>query len=180
MVRAAPRAWRDVSQPLIVTATLPPDLFSWASRLRAAHFPPQRNYLAAHVTLFHALPPVLEEEVRQVLARIAGDSKAVPAQMEGVMNLGRGTALKLASPALLALRDEMAEHFGGMLTAQDSHRPRLHITVQNKVSPAEARALQEWLAPRLVPRAFTFRELELHRYLGGPWECLGKWPFRRR
>jgi hypothetical protein len=28
------------------------------------------------------------------------------------------------------------------------------------------------------PRPVTIRGLELHRYLGGPWEFLGRWRFR--
>lgn len=164
--------------PLIVTAQLPSDLYSWATQLRTEHFPPERNFLKAHVTLFHALPFLVEDEVRQVLARIAGENKPVPARLEGVMSLGGGTALKLSSPAMLALREEIADRFTGMLTGQDSHPPRLHITVQNKVAPAAAKALQEWLAPRVEPRAFAFVGLELHAYLGGPWKLMGRWPFR--
>ena len=45
--------------PLILTAELPPDLHRWATELRRAHFPPERNLLEAHVTLFHALPAQL-------------------------------------------------------------------------------------------------------------------------
>ena len=43
--------------PLIVTAELPADVMAWADGLRRAHFPPERNQVRAHVTLFHALPP---------------------------------------------------------------------------------------------------------------------------
>lgn len=166
-----------MSYPLIVTAELPPDLYSWATQLRTEHFPPERNYLKAHVTLFHALPPMVEGEARDLLARLA-KSAPVPARLEGLVSLGRGTALKLASPAMLELRDEIADHFRGMLTEQDKHRPRLHITVQNKVPPDEAKALQGQLAPRITPQDFAFRGLELHAYLGGPWELLGRWRFR--
>lgn len=165
------------SWPLIVAAELPPDLYSWATQLRTDHFPPERNFLKAHVTLFHALPPMMEGEARDLLARLA-KRKPVPATLDGVVSLGRGTALKLTSPGMLDLRDEIADHFKGMLTEQDQHRPRLHITVQNKVTLAEAIALQQELAPRVEPREFAFRGLELHAYLGGPWELLGRWRFR--
>lgn len=165
------------SRPLIVTAELPPDLYSWATQLRTDHFPPKRNFLKAHVTLFHALPPMVEGEVRDLLARLA-NLAPVPARLEGVTSLGRGTALKLSSPAMIDLRDEVADHFKGMLTAQDQARPRLHITVQNKVTLAEAIALQQELASRVEPREFTFRGVELHAYLGGPWDLLGRWRFR--
>lgn len=168
----------EVGAPLILTATLPPDLHAWATRLRDEHFPPERNHLEAHVTLFHALPPSCEAELAGVLARLVKENAAVAAQLEGAMSLGRGTALKLSSPAMLSLRDEIADHFHGSLSVQDQHRPRLHITVQNKVSPAEAKALQAKLAPIVQPRAFTFRGFSLFRYRGGPWEHVRDWVFR--
>ncbi len=164
--------------PLIVTAEMPQDLYSWANQLRSAHFPPARNYLKAHVTLFHALPPSAESEVRDVLAAMAREHAPVPARLEGVMKLGKGTALRLSSPAIIGLWEELADRFHGMLTPQDLHRPRLHITVQNKVAIEEAKALQAELAPRVMPRDFAFRGLELHAYKGGPWEFLHRWRFR--
>jgi hypothetical protein len=80
---------------------------------------------------------------------------------------------------MLALRDELALRFHGLLTPQDQHRPRLHITVQNKVAVKEAKALQAWLTPRVEPREFAFRGLSLHAYRGGPWEALGRYAFRK-
>ena len=166
--------------PLIVTAQLPPDLFAWADALRRAHFPPERNLLAAHVTLFHALPPSLLAEVRQCLAELGAGHAPPPARITGLLNLGRGTAIALESPALLALRDRIAGRFHGLLTAQDQHRPRLHITIQNKVLPEAARALQSSLRDALTERRFAFAGLALHHYRGGPWEAAGTWPFRGR
>lgn len=166
--------------PLIVTAELPPDLHSWATRLRQAHFPPERNYLEAHVTLFHAIPPMCEAELREVLSTLARDHAPVPACLAGVMSLGRGTALRLESPAMLALRERIAERFHGMLTGQDQHAPRLHVTVQNKVALQEAIALQATLAPQVERRSFAFRGLGLHAYRGGPWEHLASFAFRGR
>lgn len=188
MAGPAPRARRDVipdrgregAAPLILTAELPPDLHRWATALRNAHFPPERNYLEAHVTLFHALPAQIEDEARTLLARLAGERVAVPARLEGVMNLGRGTALALSSPAMLELRAHIAEHFRGLLTTQDGHPPRLHVTVQNKVSPAEAKVLQAQLAGMVRPRDFAFPGLALFRYRGGPWEPVRRFAFRGR
>ncbi|TIX52163.1 2'-5' RNA ligase family protein [Alteraurantiacibacter aquimixticola] len=166
------------NDPLIVTAELPQDLYSWANQLRTEHFPPERNVLKAHVTLFHALPPSAEGEVRDCLARLAAENPPVPARLEGVMKLGKGTGLQISSPGMIALWEEMADRFHGMLTPQDEHRPRLHITVQNKVSIEEAKALQADLSLRVEPRDFAFRGLELHAYKGGPWEFLQRWRFR--
>ena len=167
-----------MGQPFIVTAELPPDLLAWADGLRIKHFPPERNHLVAHVTLFHAFAPSLNAELRAELARIAKDNPPPKALLDGLMDLGRGTALAIHSPALLALRQELAERFHGSLTAQDSHTPRLHITVQNKVAPEVARALQAELAPTLKPRKFAFTGLGLHIYQNPHWDLVNVWKFR--
>ena len=165
-------------EPFIVTAALPPDIHSWADGLRKAHFPPERNHLHAHVTLFHALAPSLFEEIQTVLPAFARGNPPPRAEITGLMNLGRGTAIALQSPAMMDIREQIAEHFHGTLTAQDQHKPRLHITIQNKVQPHEAKALQQQLEPQLERRSFHFPALELHIYRGGPWEFVKRWPFR--
>lgn len=166
--------------PLVLTAELPPDLHRWATELRQRHYPVERNFLAAHVTLFHALPARIEDELRGLLARLAGEFAPPPARLDGVMNLGRGTALRIASPAMLDLRAHVAEHFRGLLTAQDGHPPRLHVTIQNKVSPSLATALQSELAGMVPARDFAFPGLALFRYRGGPWEAVRRFAFRGR
>lgn len=166
--------------PFIVTATLPPDMFGWADTLRRAHFPPGRNHLHAHVTLFHALAPSLFEELQTVLPGFARAYAPPRGEIAGLMDLGRGTAIALDSPGLLRIREAIAEHFEGTLTAQDRHEPRLHITIQNKVPAQEAQALQRALAPRIARRHLAFPALELHIYRGGPWEFVKRWPFRGR
>ena len=168
------------SAPLILTAELPPDLHRWATALRRAHYPPERNCLQAHVTLFHALPAQIEDELRSLLSRLAGELAPPLARLDGVMSLGQGTALKLSSPDMLDLRAHVAEHFRGLLTAQDRHSPRLHVTLQNKVTLAEAKALQAELAGVVRSRDFAFPGLALFRYRGGPWEALRRFAFRGR
>lgn len=165
-------------EPFIVTAELPADLFNWANRLRQQHFPVERNHLAAHVTLFHALAPSLRDELPAVLARAAAEYAPPAAELTGLMNLGKGTAIAFASPAMLAIRAEIGNLFHGMLTAQDQNTPRLHATIQNKVSPEAARALQAELAPTIQRRHFAFTGLGLHRYCNPHWEPVGIWPFR--
>ena len=168
----------DRAAPFILTAELPPDILAWANGLRRTHYPPERNFLPAHVTLFHAFAPSLRAEILALAPRIAGRFAAPRARLDGVMPLGRGTALAISSPQMLGIRACIADHFHGSLTAQDKHPPRLHITVQNKVSIQEAKALQERLIQQISPREFTFFGLALHLYLGGPWERLAQWKFR--
>lgn len=167
-----------MSNPFIVTAKLPPDIQGWAEGLRRAHYPPSRNHLHAHVTLFHSFAPSLLDELKDYLPRITAEFAPPQARIKGVMDLGKGTAISLDAPQLLALRQITADHFHGSLTAQDLYEPRPHITIQNKVTKEEARALQAGLASELEPRVFRFPALELHLYKGGPWELVKACPFR--
>ena len=169
-----------MSDPIIVTAALPPAVFGPADALRRAHFPPERNVLSAHLTLFHALPPSIEGELRALMADLAGHHPPPPARLSRIVSLGRGTALAVESEGLTELRHIIADRFAGCLTAQDQHRPRFHITIQNKVSPHDARALQAQLSPDFQPKDFTIPALEAHYYRGGPWEQAGRWPMRGR
>ena len=157
---------------------MPGDVLAWADGLRRQHYPPERNKLAAHVTLFHAFAPSLREELHRVLARLASEYSRPAAQIDSLMPLGTGTALDIHSPGMLAIRAAIAEHFHGALTAQDSHAPRLHITIQNKVTPQAAKALQRDLSATLEPRAFAFAGLGLHLYCETHWDSQGNWPFR--
>lgn len=173
-----------LADPFILTAVLPPDLQGFAEGLRRAHYPPETNRLHAHVTLCHAFAPSLLDELAGFLPRLAAEFAAPEGRVKGVMDLGRGTAIALEAPQLLALRALVADHFHGSLTAQDLHEPRPHVTIQNKVTKDEARALQASLPPLLAPwiakGAFAFPALALHRYRGGPWEGVKTCAFRGR
>jgi len=168
-----------VAGALIVTAELGPEDFAWLDRLRRAHFPPERNQLGAHLTMFHALPPSAESEVRTRLAQLA---RSVPpkASIEGLMNLGGGVALRIVSSGLDDIRDQLAQGLGGLLGAQDSGGWRPHVTIQNKVAPKAARALLEQIEREFRPLPLAISGLGLHRYLDGPWERLAIYPFRGR
>jgi hypothetical protein len=152
-------------------------VFAWADGLRRAHFPPERNRLRAHVTLFHASPPFVEDELRDVL----GELTAAPppqARISGRMKLGGGTAQAIDSPELVELHGVIAERMHGLMTRQDQQPLRLHITIQNKVTGEEARALQTQLGPTLEPRAFRFAGFGLYAYEEGLWRPIRTFAFR--
>ena len=94
------------------------------------------------------------------------------------MPLGGGTALKVASPGMVAIHRELADTFHGLLTQQDSHPLVLHITVQNKVTQEAAKRLQNVLRDTLEPRKFAFPGLLLHEYRDGLWDFVQAWRFR--
>ena len=138
--------------------------------LRAAHFPPLRNRVPAHITLFHQLPPSSLDELKELVRRMAADTPPPAAMIADVYSLGTGVAFRIESPALLAIRARLADRLAGLLTAQDRGIPRLHVTVQNKVAPETARALLATLARDFRPRALTITGLAAFHYRGGPWE----------
>ncbi len=174
----SPTPSRSPSAPFIVTAELPEDLFAWSNGLRTEHFPPERNWLKAHVTLFHSFAPSLREELPRFLSRMAGEFAPPAAEITGLMDLGQGTALAIRSPGMIAVREVIAEHFRDMLTRQDQGGKKLHITIQNKVERATAAALPQRLGAQFGQRRFAFTGLGLHLYRNPHWEAAGVWKFR--
>jgi hypothetical protein len=151
---------------------------AWANALRRAHFPAERNFLDAHITLFQHLPPAHLPEIKTRLAAMAKQNAPPPAQLCTVMMLGRGVAYRVECPELLAMRSALAEAFRGLMIPQDQAQPRLHITVQNKVEPPVAKALHAELVGTFRPRALSITGLCAFYYRGGPWEAIGSWSFR--
>lgn len=163
--------------PLIVTAQFAKDDHAWLEGLRRAHYPFEHNRVPVHLTMFQGLPPSAEEEVRRQLAL---HSAAPPprASIESLMNLSSGVAYRVVSDELESIRDSIADHFHGILCAPDAAGWRPHITIQNKVSAREAKALLDGLERDFTPRPLGISGLLLHRYRGGPWETLATYKFR--
>jgi hypothetical protein len=166
------------SGPIIVTATFGDGDNGWLQALRRAHYPPERNRVPAHLALFRQLPPGAQSELS---ARLAAATAAPPprAIVAGVVDLGGGTALRVESEALAALREDLAQALHGLLIPQDRAFWQAHITIQNKVDPREARRLQQELRATFEPRPLAIRALASWRYLGGPWEPIRTHVFRR-
>jgi hypothetical protein len=163
--------------PIIVTALFGGADFAKLEALRRQHYPAERNQVPAHLTLFAHLPPSLEPELGRRLA--AATATAPPrARLAGVIDLGAGTALRVESEGLEALRDDLADAFHGLLALQDSAPWHPHVTIQNKVEPRDARALQQRLRARFAPEPLAIAGLASWRYLGGPWQAIRRYPFR--
>ena len=162
---------------LIVTAELGSQDFAWLDKLRREYYPAELNRVPAHLTIFHALPPSAETEVRSRLAQLA-KRRAPPARIEGLIDLGGAVAFRVVSPDLGSIREELAFDLHGLLGAQDIGGWRPHVTIQNKVAPKIVCALIASLERGFVPRPLAIGGLGLHRYLGGPWETIAVYPFR--
>ena len=146
---------------------------------RRRYFPPERNQVPAHLTLFHALPGEEAAPIGRELAAMCRVQPPFTLDATGLRPLGRGVAVALTSPELVTLRQRLAREWRDWLTPQDSAKIAPHVTVQNKVSPETARVTLAELQATF--RRFTIRAegLLLWRYLGGPWELARRFPFGR-
>ncbi len=166
--------------PYVLTVRLDAATQAGFDALRRAHFPPGRTAVGAHVTVFHALPPgdATPDAVSRVLADLAPEPSVV--SVTGVRSLGRGVAYALDAPGVAVVRAALVREFAGRLTPQDAQPWRPHVTVQNKVTPDQARALLAQLAASFAPFPAVAEGLLLWRYRGGPWELAKDLPFGQR
>ncbi len=163
--------------PLVLTLDLDPVLFAGLDALRQAHFPPERNFVPAHVTLFHHLPGEHEADIAARLAEMCAARPPLAVTLPGLRSLGRGVAVVVDAPELVTLRNRLARQWAAALAPQDRQGYRPHVTIQNKVTPAEANRLLDELAATWVPVIGTGDGLRLWRYAGGPWDTAGRFAF---
>ncbi|BAV64270.1 2'-5' RNA ligase family protein [Sphingobium cloacae] len=163
--------------PIVVTGLMGGEDFAWLDRQRRAYYPPDRNVLPAHLTLFRHLPPSTLGEVAVRIKTLCA-SPPPKASLAGVLLLEHGVAYRVESPALMDIWLELADAFSSLLVPQDLARPRLHVTVQNKVTAKEARALAGRLKAGFRPRPLAITGLAVWHYRGGPWELAARSCFR--
>ena len=161
--------------PRILTLQLQEPAFTYFNNLRKQYFPPQLNYLDAHITLFHHLPATTA--ITDLLKQVAAQEVVIPVEVIGIMKLGRGVAFQLHSPELLHLHQILKNAWQEWLIPQDRQKLRPHVTVQNKVSPAEAQIVYDKLSSSF--QAFNIQGvgLSLWEYLGGPWQKVKDYAF---
>jgi 2'-5' RNA ligase len=163
--------------PLILTLAMDEPAFDWFDDLRRRWFPPERNRVPAHLTLFHNLPGAELDAVQAVVRAMCAATGPMTLQVCGPHSLGRGVAYRLHSPELAAFRAVLADAFDPWLTPQDRQGFRPHVTVQNKVEPDEARLALEQLQAEFEPFDVLGEGVCIWRYLGGPWEALDRIAF---
>jgi 2'-5' RNA ligase len=161
--------------PLILTLALDAAAEAFFDQLRQQHFPPERNFLKAHLTLFHHLPP--QEPTIADAIEAAGRQPPFPLAVTSVVMIGRGVAFKLESTTLQQLHRNLQQQWMSELLPQDKQGFWPHVTVQNKVTPQAARALHQQLQSTFTPFAVQATGLRLWRYLGGPWEPVNTYWF---
>ena len=159
----------------ILTLHLDSDSQAFFESMRQKHFPPERNQIPAHLTLFHSLPN--SDAITQALDQ-ATQTPAFRIAITGLRSLGKGVAYKVASPPLLHLHAGLASAFADHLTPQDTQRFIPHIVIQNKATPEQARKLFAELERTFHALEADATGLDLWHYLGGPWQLAQTFPFR--
>ena len=164
--------------PLIVTLQLDEHAFTFFNALRKAHFPPERNFLSAHLTLFHHLPSG-ETSIHEDLRQWSSRQSLLDLQVTEVKSTGKGVAYKMESPALLQLHRQMQERWKAWLSPQDRQKLLPHVTVQNKVPAEKARETFDQLKESFQPFTAKGIGFGLWVYEGGPWRFMDTFAFCR-
>jgi hypothetical protein len=154
--------------PLILTCLINQEAFDFFNALRKNHFPPERNFLDAHLTLFHHLPAE-EPDIMQAVGEACMQYPPVVLEVKEVVFTGKGVAYRMESPALKKLHHALQQRWKQWLIPQDRQGLWPHITVQNKVYPGEARLLQKELSAGFTPFEAMALGLSVWEYQGGPW-----------
>ncbi|KAB8303950.1 hypothetical protein EYC80_005308 [Monilinia laxa] len=136
-----------MTQPLILTLRLDGASEKLLTSLRTRYFPSSRNFLSAHITLFHALPPSNRPLYTSLLTTVTHRENRFTLGLKDPFPLGKkGVALNVSSFKLRKIHEELLAELRGkdvQLTEQDQRRLRPHVTVQNKVGEEEARRTLE-------------------------------------
>lgn len=150
----------------ILTAEMDDASFAWLDALRREHFPPARNVLSAHLTMFHRLSAAQIERLQMA----AMPAEPIELSFDRMRFLGSGVAINVRSPDLERLRYAIIQAIGGEISRQDSQKWMPHVTVQNKVAADRAKALFAALGETFAGRTGQATGLLVWEYLGGPWK----------
>jgi hypothetical protein len=169
---------RRDGEPFVLTLEMDGASFSRFDEFRRRYYPPARNMVPAHVTLFYRLPGNRGREIKALLTKTTRAQSQFEVVIGPARALERGVAFFLHSPQLLALREGLAAEWWPWLTDRDRMGYRPHVTIQNNVSPAEAMKTRRELEAARPPNLIQAVGLHLWRYHDGPLINAQLFPFR--
>ena len=161
---------------MILTLGFDSRSFARLAAERERHFPPARNFIQVHVTLFQQLA---DHAHLRLLADLAAEASTVPVltfEATGIVDFGGGAAIEVACPSARELQTRLRRRWSDILTPGDDRPRQLHVTVQNKVYRDTARKTQAALRAGFTPWQGLFDRLLLWHYRGGPWEPAKTFP----
>lgn len=162
--------------PLVITLQLDQNASAFFNDLRKRFYPPSRNFLEAHLALFHRLPAG-EGSISEDLHRWRLKHGPFALQFTGLKHLGKGVAYRAECPALLAMHRQMQQQWQAWLIPQDKQKLWPHVTIQNKVAEEEARQTLTQLQASFQPFMACGIGFRVLLYKGGPWRWVSDHPF---
>ncbi|MEJ7766228.1 MAG: 2'-5' RNA ligase family protein [Chitinophagaceae bacterium] len=163
------------TNPMILTLALEREDLRFFDIQRKKYFPPARNFIDAHLTLFHALP--FDEEVLLAITALSNQQVPFVIHVKEPVSLGRGVAFNLESIELMHLHEKLRSQWLEFLSQQDKQKYWPHITVQNKVTLPESQQVLKELQDSFLPFIVTATGLQLWEYMHGPWRFIKEFSF---
>lgn len=163
---------------LVLTLEMDGESFAQLDALRREHYPPERNRVPAHVTLFAQLPVAHGREIKALLTQVAAAEEPFDIAIAGVKAMERGVAVALYAPQLHQLREELLDEWWHWLDERELTLFQPHVTIQNNVSEAEAGRTQKSVAAALRLRRIRGVGLHLWRFVDGHWKSERLFRFR--
>lgn len=139
-----PQTGRDEDTTYVLTILTDKPLHERMTELRRAHFPKKINKLAAHLTLFHALPgSKLDSHIIPTILDVTRDTAPFRINATELFRLKKGFAISVADQE--GGRQSKQIHHAlqapwkreGWLSTQDAGGCRVHYTLMNKVDEEE-------------------------------------------
>ncbi len=162
---------KTVSIPLVLTFVMDDESQARLDLWRKLYFPPERNVLKAHLTIYHQLPGQNISRIDEILRDISHlRLSPFPIAFEELKTRQGFVGVKVASPELMQVKSELDHAFDPFLKAQDRKPYSPHVTVTNLGSPKDAQKVMELLTKEFVPWRGSVRAVSLFHYRGGPWE----------
>ncbi len=162
--------------PIIVTAHAAPGDMAYFDQMRRKHFPPHRNFLNAHITLFHHLPGRVFGEASSLAQEVVAQTqpftrKFLASGIWAVASPSRSGALNW-KPCAPTFSKPLAR---GPAAGSTEVQTAYHCPEQGGegVRGYSLRALRAGLEPRHI----TILGIDLWDYLGGPWGHRAFLPF---
>jgi hypothetical protein len=156
------------------------------TEVRQKYFPKHINKLAAHLTLFHALPGSrLDSDIIPVIQSVANSTAPFPITASEPFKLNkRGIAISVMPQGRAKqIREELQAPWkqSGFLSRQDASRTSRsfpHYTVMNKVDDvAEVQKALDELRRDFQPDRDAIVGLSLYRYKKGYWKWFRRFDF---
>ncbi len=148
------------------------------SAWRKQYFPPERNFLEAHLTLYHRLPFTATQLILSTLKTFAQNQLVFPLSFEELTHQGGFLGIKAAPSEVLQVKGALDRAFDLWLAPQDRQKIMPHVTVMNNAPPEATGEALRLLKQEFAPWQGRAEGLQLFRYRQGPWEWVADFLFQ--